>query len=208
MDADLYLQRAEPVRAGHVSNRVSATGISGSQALNEAYGYDLHGNMTSMPQLQAIQWNFQDQPWMSQRQAVNADDADGVLHQGERTYYVYDGTGQRARKVTESPAGTKRKERFYLDGYEVYSEYDNGGAVTLQRDTLHVTDDRERIAMVETRTQGTTGRPRDRSAISSATTWVPQCWNWTRPRRSSPTRSSAHTGIRRTRRAAAPSRSA
>jgi RHS repeat-associated protein len=150
---------ASLLEPGQVSNRMSATLLSGSQALNETYAYDPHGNMTAMPQLQAIEWNFQDQPCMSQRQAVNADDADGARHQGERTYYVYDGTGQRARKVTESAAGAKRKERYYLDGFETYIEYDNGGAITLQRDTLHVTDDRQRIAMVETRAQGNDGSP-------------------------------------------------
>lgn len=144
---------------GRVSNRLSTTILGGSQAATETYSHDLHGNVTSMPQLQAVQWNFKDEMQMSQRQAVNAGDDDGVLHQGERTYYVYDGAGQRARKVTESSTGVKRKERFYLDGYEVYCEYDNGGVLTLQRETLHVADDRERIALVETRTHGTEDLP-------------------------------------------------
>ncbi|VVQ21613.1 SpvB/TcaC N-terminal domain-containing protein [Pseudomonas fluorescens] len=150
---------ASALEPGKVGNRLSSTLVTGTQGLTEGYGYDLHGNMTSMPQLQAMQWNFHDELSMSQRQAVNADDADGALHQGERTYYVYDGTGQRARKITESPAGIKRKERFYLDGFEVYVEYDNAGALTLQRETLHVADDRQRIAQVETRTQGNDGSP-------------------------------------------------
>jgi RHS repeat-associated protein len=144
---------------GKVNNRMSSTTLSGSQALNEAYRYDPHGNMTSMPQLQAMQWTYLDELQMTQRQAVNADDADGALHQGERTYYVYDGTGQRVRKVTESSAGIKRKERIYLDGYEVYREYNNSGAITLQRESLHVADDRQRVALVETRTQGTENAP-------------------------------------------------
>lgn len=144
---------------GKPGNRLTSTQVAGSQVLTETYAYAPHGNMTSMPQLQAMQWTFQDELQMSQRQVVNADDADGVLHQGERTYYVYDGLGQRVRKITESPAGIKRKERFYLDGYEVYCEYDNGGALTLRRESLHVADDRERIAVVETRTEGTENLP-------------------------------------------------
>lgn len=141
------------------SNRLTSTAISGSQSLNEPYTYDLHGNMTSMPQLQAMQWNFKDELQMSQQQAVNADDADGRLHQGERTYYVYDGTGQRVRKVTESSTGIKRKERFYLGECEVYREYDSGGAVILERESLHVMDEKQRVALVETRTQGNDGSP-------------------------------------------------
>ena len=50
---------------------------------------------------------------MTQRQAVNADDADGVQHQGERTWYVYDAAGQRVRKVTERPTG-QRQGRAHL----------------------------------------------------------------------------------------------
>jgi RHS repeat-associated protein len=151
----------EPSRleSGRVSNRLSSTVLGGSQALTETYNYDLHGSMTSMPQLQAMQWNFKDELQISQRQAVNATDTDGELHKGERTYYVYDFTGQRARKVTEASTGIKRKERFYLGGFEDYREYDSGGAVTLERESLHVMDDKQRVALVETRTQGDDGSP-------------------------------------------------
>jgi RHS repeat-associated protein len=140
-----------------VSNRLSSSAISGNQPLNEPYTYDLHGNMTSMPQLQAMQWDFKDQLMMTQRQRVNASDSDGITHTGQKTYYVYDGAGQRARKVTESSAGLKMKERFYLGGYEVYREYNSGGAVTLERQTLHVMDDKQRVGLVETLTQGNDG---------------------------------------------------
>jgi RHS repeat-associated protein len=144
---------------GKVSNRLSQTAVSGNLPFNEPYTHDVHGNMTSMPQLQAMQWNFKDELLMTRRQAVNATDADGVLHQGERTYYVYDASGHRARKVTESPGGIKTKERFYLGGFEVYREYDSGGAVSLERETLHVMDDKRRVALVETCTQGSDGSP-------------------------------------------------
>ncbi|HEY6923168.1 MAG TPA: RHS repeat-associated core domain-containing protein, partial [Steroidobacteraceae bacterium] len=147
------------LESGKRSNRLSSTLLGGNQALTESYAHDLHGNMTSMPHLQAIQWNFKDEMRMSQRQAVNAGDDDGVLHQGERTYYVYDGTGQRARKVTESSLGLKRKERLYLGSFEVYREYGSGGAVTLERRSLHVMDDKQRVALVDTRTQGSDASP-------------------------------------------------
>jgi RHS repeat-associated protein len=150
---------ASLLESGKVSNRLSQTTVSGSQPLVEKYTYDLHGNMTLMPQLQDMQWNFKDELLMTKRQAVNGSDADGALHKGECTYYVYDGGGQRRRKVTESSAGIKIKERFYLNGYEVYREYDSGGAITLERETLHVMDDKQRVALVETRTQGSDGSP-------------------------------------------------
>lgn len=139
-----------------VSSRLSSTAISGNQPLNEPYTYDLHGNMTSMPQLQIMQWDFKDELHVTQRQAVNASDRDGTSQQGERTFYVYNASGQRVRKVTERQNGTRMKERIYLGGYEVYREYDGqGNNVSLERETLHVMDDKQRIALVETRTINT-----------------------------------------------------
>ena len=78
----------------------------------------------------------------------------------ETTYYVYDAAGQRVRKVTERQNGARKNERIYLGGFEIYREYDgNGTSVTLERETLHVMDDKQRIALVETRTQGDDGSP-------------------------------------------------
>jgi len=138
-----------------MSNRLSSTGF-GEQPPSETYGYDPHGNMIDMPQLQLMQWDFKDALYMTQRQAVNSTDADGIAHQGERTYYVYDSSGQRVRKVTESAAQIKKNERFYIGGFEVYREYLNGPP-NLERETLHVIDDKQRVALVETRTQGDDG---------------------------------------------------
>lgn len=137
---------------GEVSNRLSSSAISGNEPMNEPYSYDVHGNMTSMPQLQAMQWEFRDRLFMTQRQAVNAGDQDGQLHQGQRTYYVYDAAGERVRKTTVSAAGIKLKERFYLGRFELYREYDNAGSVSLERQTLHVLDDKKRVALLETKT--------------------------------------------------------
>jgi RHS repeat-associated protein len=136
----------EPAR---MSNRLSTTRVSGSSALNEPYSFDARGNITSMPHLRSIQWDFKDQLNVTQRQAVNASDQDGTQHQGERTVYVYDFSGQRVRKVTLSAAGARLNERFYIGGFELYRRY---GANALERQTLHIMDDKQRIALVETRT--------------------------------------------------------
>jgi len=137
----------------NVSNRLTSTTVSGAVPFIENYAYDLHGNITKMPQLQLMRWNFENQLYMTQRQAVNAADDDGALHKGERTYYVYDGTGHRVRKATESAGGVKTKERFYLGAFEIYREYDGAGNTTLERQTLHVMDDKRRVALVETKTR-------------------------------------------------------
>ena len=143
------------VEPGKFSNRLSATVLhpNGSQPLNERYTHDAHGNMTAMPHLTLMQWDFKDQLRATARQVVN----EGTP---ETTYYVYDATGQRVRKVTERRNGTRKNERIYLGGFEVYREYDGDGtSVTLERESLHVMDDKQRIALVETRTQGDDGSP-------------------------------------------------
>lgn len=138
-----------------VSNRLSGTDLhpNGSQPHSESYTHDAHGNMTTMPHLALMQWDFTDQLQATARQVVN----NGTP---ETTYYVYDVAGQRVRKITERQNGTRRNERIYLGGFEVYREYaGNGTDVNLERETLHVMDDQQRIALVETRTQGDDGSP-------------------------------------------------
>ncbi len=109
--------------------------------------------MSSMPHLTLMQWNFKDQLQATSRQFVN----NGTP---ETTFYVYDGTGQRVRKITERQNGTRKHERIYVGSFEVFREYDGSGtSVTLERETLHVMDDQQRIALVETRTQGSDGSP-------------------------------------------------
>ena len=124
------------------NNRLTSTMVG---SLKDVYTYDPHGNMTTMPQLTLMAWDFKDQLQSTQQQGVN----DGT---GERTYYVYNAAGQRIRKVTERSNGTRMKERIYLGGYEVYREYGFNAAITLERQTLHVMDDTRRVALVETTT--------------------------------------------------------
>lgn len=98
-------------------------------------------------------WDFKDQLQASARQVVNNGAAP------ETTYYVYDASRQRVRKVTEGQeavegTSAKKNERIYVGGFEVFREY-NGNSerqVELERETLHVTDDQQRIALVETKT--------------------------------------------------------
>src|SRR5262249_33464886 len=118
-------QESSQLEAGKVSNRLTGTtiGTTTENYSNSGDGYDAHGGMRRMPHLQAMRWNFRDELRLSQRQAVN-DDVDGNVHHGERTYYVYDASGQRVRKVTERQNGKRMKERIYVGGYEVYREYD------------------------------------------------------------------------------------
>jgi RHS repeat-associated protein len=113
------------------------------------YGYDAHGNMTAMLHLPWMIWNFKDELQASSRQQVT----DGGTR--ETTWYVYDASGQRVRKFTETQNGKPKDERIYLGGFEVYRKYDGlGPTLVLERETLHVMDDKQRIALIETRTEG------------------------------------------------------
>jgi RHS repeat-associated protein len=133
------------------SNRLSSTTVGSGNPISEQYHYDAHGNMLRMLQLQVMQWDYKDQLQMTQRQKVNDQDRDGVAHQGERTWYVYDAAGQRVRKVTElANNGGLKEERIYLGGFEVYRRH-SGPDSGLVRESLHIMDDKQRIAIVETR---------------------------------------------------------
>jgi RHS repeat-associated protein len=133
------------IEPGSVNNRLSSTTVGG---VASAYTHDPHGNMTSMPHLARMAWDYQDQ--------LREVDLGG----GGTAYYQYDADGQRVRKVIERQNGTRQKERLYLGGFEKYREYNgSGNTVTLERETLHIMDDQQRIAVVETRTQGNDGSP-------------------------------------------------
>jgi RHS repeat-associated protein len=143
------------------SNRLLATSLPGDGAnqFSAPYTHDAHGNVITMPHLSLVQWNFKDQLQASSQQVVNNGGTP------ETTYYVYNAAGGRVRKVTERQAAggqtpTRRNERIYISGFEVYLEYNGDGiAVTLERETLHVNDDEQRIAQIDTRTQGNDDAP-------------------------------------------------
>ncbi len=151
------------------SNRLLATSIPGDPdglpeyvatgGYSHAYGYDEHGSMVRMSHLPLMRWDFRDQLSVSSRQVANNGGA-------VTTYYTYDAAGQRVRKVTEGPTGARQSERTYAGGWEVYREY-SGQAVSLERETLHVMDDQQRIALVETKTAPAIGTPVIRYQLSN-----------------------------------------
>ncbi|MDD2635515.1 MAG: RHS repeat-associated core domain-containing protein, partial [Bacteroidales bacterium] len=107
------------------------------------YTYDAHGNMLTMPHLTSMVWDFKDQ-------LVSA--GNGTV----TSYYNYDAEGNRTRKVVEKPGGI-REERYYVGGYEVFRKYISNSLDT-ERETVHIMDDRDRFAMMDTLTveNGTT----------------------------------------------------
>jgi RHS repeat-associated protein len=130
------------------SNRLSSTTVGSNNPPLAPYVYDAHGNMIRMPHLGGahpaanMHWDYRDQ--------LRQTDLGG----GGTAYYVYDAAGQRVRKVWEKSANLI-EERIYLGGFELYRR--RQGAQRLERETLHVMDDKQRIALVETRTLDTAG---------------------------------------------------
>jgi RHS repeat-associated protein len=126
------------------SNRLRATTVGGVTAKN---GHDAAGNMRSMesPFLPTVDWSYRNEMVHAARGG------------GGDVYFAYDAGGERVRKVLVD--GSSVKERVYLGAYEVYRERSATGTIALERRTLHVHDDKRRVALVELRTKGNDGSP-------------------------------------------------
>lgn len=124
---------------------------------SESYDYDQNGNMTRMPHLGELRWDFDDR-----LEYVD-------LRGGGAVHYRYDAEAKRVRKVREHNGVVE--ERIYLGGYEVYRRR-RGGVLELERETLHVMDNHRRVALVETKTRDTdepqlTPAPRQRYQLDN-----------------------------------------
>jgi RHS repeat-associated protein len=149
---------ASLIEAGKQSNRLSSALLNSDQPSSvPQFAYDAHGNMTRMPHLPLMRWDYRDQLQATARQMVNNGGTP------ETTWYVYDAAGQRTRKVTEDYASDgetprRKEERIYLGGFEIYRKYESdGGTVESERESLHIMDDKQRIALVEARSLDTAG---------------------------------------------------
>lgn len=135
------------------SNRLLATsqpGVGPHEAClaQDRYEHDDHGNMVRMPHLGGgspapnLQWDEQDRLCRAS------------LSGGGTAYFVHAASGERVRKVWEKAPGLT-EERLYLGGFEIFRRHRGAiGANTavLERETLHMADDQQRLALVETRT--------------------------------------------------------
>lgn len=140
---DYAYEEASLIEPGRRNNRLSKTAIGSGVA---KYTYNAHGSMTNMPHLPEMDWDFKDELQMVDKGG------------GCKAYYVYDAMGQRVRKVIEDN-DKRQKERLYLGGFEIYREFSE--TAKLERETLHVMDDKQRIALVEIRTMGDDPAPEE-----------------------------------------------
>ena len=139
---------ASPIEPAKQSNRLSHTTVGNANPITERYVHDAHGNMVEMPHLGGVlpgsnmHWDYRDQ--------LRRTDLGG----GGTAFYTYGASGERVRKVWEKSTNLV-EERLYLGGFEIYRK--RQGAERLERETLHIMDDQQRIALVETRTLDTAG---------------------------------------------------
>lgn len=121
------------------SNRI-VTSIAGCPNENNPIPHDANGNITKPPHLPKMGWDFKNQL------------IDVQLNLGptpNHVYYQYDSQGQRIRKTIVKNNGSHISERIYLGAFEIYTETVSNNVQT-RRDTLHISDDQQLIAIVET----------------------------------------------------------
>jgi RHS repeat-associated protein len=129
------------------NNRLISTAV-GSQLYQYPH-HAQHGFITALSHLEEMHWNFKEELIATIRQRRT----DGGT--AETTWYQYDGKGQRIRKITENQAApgstsTKKEERIYLAGYELYKKH-SGTDAGLERVSQSLMDEAHRFVMIETR---------------------------------------------------------
>ena len=82
-----------------------------------------------------------------------------ILDASRTVYYQYDSSGQRVRKTVINTAASLTESRYYVGSWEVYRRKNSTGAITLERETLHLSDDTGRVALIDTRTMGSGSEP-------------------------------------------------
>ncbi|KAF9885168.1 hypothetical protein FE257_000694 [Aspergillus nanangensis] len=145
--------RSTPV----MNNRLSRSTVRGQE---EQYTYDSGGCMTSMPGIVRLSWDYLERLSVSTSQRVNQ----GVP---ETTWYVYDASGARVRKVTERAQDTaeqdsrKLRETYtlgVLSGYEIHREYTGTDSVKSTKNTIQIrAGGSTSVALVEDVTTGLHG---------------------------------------------------
>ncbi|MFI5540662.1 SpvB/TcaC N-terminal domain-containing protein [Nocardia sp. NPDC051900] len=127
-------------------NRLTVSFVAHAPA--EPLEYDEHGNVIRMTHLgdgnpvPNMHWNHLDQ-------LVRVDHGGGGT-----TYYVYDAGGHRIRTIREKSV-TLTEERIDLGDVDIFRR--RQGAAMLERETIHVRDGTNRVALIESRTVDTAG---------------------------------------------------
>src|SRR5262249_28790682 len=137
------------------SNRLVTTDAGCRDEPSFVVPHDARGQITALAHLPEIQWDHAGR-------LIGAVLAGAA---GDAAFYAYDAAGQRARKVLER-GGQPRCTRLYVGDYELFLDHASG-ASPASRETLHVADAVERLAILEGWTEGGTNERRVRFQLSS-----------------------------------------
>ena len=127
---------------GNRTNRLTATSQPGDPDAGPytgTYDYDAYGNMTRLPHLAVMDWNYMDQ--------LRRVDLGG----GGTAHYVYGLGGQRLRKVIERN-GNLKLEWIFLGAVMIFRRRRrNTNELRFERWTVHISDNTGHVAQVDTK---------------------------------------------------------
>jgi RHS repeat-associated protein len=143
-----YYHYAYQDNPADLTNRLISTSQPGDPEggpYTATYNYDAYGNMTKMPHLADMAWNFMDQ--------LRQVDLGG----GGTAHYVYGLNGQRLRKVIEHN-GNQKLEWIFLGAVMIFRRRRRDtNALRLERWTVHISDNTGHIAQIDTKTRDDDG---------------------------------------------------
>ncbi|MDD9336256.1 MAG: SpvB/TcaC N-terminal domain-containing protein [Wolbachia sp.] len=119
--------------------------------------YDESGNLLKLNGSQDLHWNYRDN-------IASVDIITRPSGKNDSEYYVYDSGGQRVRKVTETYQNNEtthtKVEKIYFGDLEVTRTYQES-SLKKERYTVHVMDDKSRVAIHSYWTKGTPDETRE-----------------------------------------------
>jgi RHS repeat-associated protein len=143
-----------------VNNRLTYTRVG---KITEYYRYEgiegVHGNMTSMPGLPSMKYDYRDR--MVSSIQTRTKDENSTCE--EFCFYSYDSTGKRIRKVIErkskNPAPVRVKEFLYIGGaFEIFRRYNGNGDISTEVQSISIAESGQRVALIDNRIKGTDDR--------------------------------------------------
>ena len=154
------------IQIQHTGTNSFTRNISPSQTSNKAISdesdtttpvesyFDAAGNLLQLEHLANISWNYRNNIASATIVERQVEDENGqLINVNDAEYYVYDGSGQRTRKVKETYNSSGdllwTEEKIYLGGVEIKHRFQgNNKTLRERRSSVHVMDDTRRIALV------------------------------------------------------------
>ena len=148
-----YVKIAADSNRALLNTETGSTEIVATPAEIAEY-FDANGNQRKLDHLASVSWNYRDNI-----ESVVMIDRSAEGNPNDQEWYVYDASGQRTRKVTErwGSSAVTIEEKLYIDGMEIKRIRQEGQDNTLERWSLHVMDDNNRIALQHRWTNDETG---------------------------------------------------